>query len=221
MHNLLASLLSSGCRRLKPGGGGVNAAIFNASGPSLETATKERAGSLSPGKALVVPLPSNSPLFAKEGVTHVIHVLGPNMNPQRPNYLNNDYVKGCNVLREAYSSLFESFASILSTPRGQSRVSDGKLLNSQDQKVKREALNEYERNKKSKGSLKEFEPSVSQSGERNDNQDHTDKGRATRAWGSWAQALYHIAMHPEKHRNDVLEILDDVVVLNDLYPKVG
>jgi aprataxin len=208
-------------RRLIPGGGGVNAAIFNASGPSLESATKERSGSLTPGKALVVPLPSNSPLFAKEGVTHVIHVLGPNMNPQRPNYLNNDYVKGCKVLCEAYSSLFEGFATILTTQREQSKETDGNSFNSQDQKVKREALNECERNKKSKSSLKELGPSVSHSGERNDNQDPTDTGRATKAWGSWAQALYHIAIHPERHRNDVLEILDDVVVHNDLYPKVG
>lgn len=144
------------------------------------------------------------------------------MNPQRPNYLNNDYVKGCEVLREAYSSLFEGFATILSTQRGLSKKSDGNSLNSQDQKVKREALLECENNKKSKGSPKELQHSVSQSTERNDNnQDHTDSGRATRAWGSWAQALYHIAIHPERHRNDVLEILDDVVVLNDLYPKVA
>ncbi|KAL2509968.1 transcription factor bHLH [Forsythia ovata] len=41
----------------------------------------------------------------------------------------------------------------------------------------------------------------------------------TKAWGSWAKALYSIAMHPDKHKNVVIEILDDVVVLNDLYPK--
>lgn len=205
--------------RLKPGGGGVNAAIFNAAGPALESATKERAGSLAPGKALVVPLPSNSPLFAKEGVTHVIHVLGPNMNPQRPNYLNNDYVKGCKVLREAYSSLFEGFATILSTQRGQSKERDGNFFNSQDQKIKRESPYECERNKKVKGLPNELGNDVSPSGERTDNQHHADNGRTTKVWGSWAQALYHIAMHPEKHRKDVLEILDDVVVLDDLYPK--
>lgn len=91
----------------------MNAAIFGAAGPSLETATMERAGSLAPGKSVAVPLPSTSPLFCREGVTHVIHVLGPNMNPKRPNFLNNDYIKGGEVLREAYSSLFEGFASIV------------------------------------------------------------------------------------------------------------
>ncbi|KAG5550603.1 hypothetical protein RHGRI_015525 [Rhododendron griersonianum] len=58
--------------RLKPGGGGVNAAIFSAAGPSLETATMERAGSLAPGKAVVVPLPSTSPLFCREGFASTV-----------------------------------------------------------------------------------------------------------------------------------------------------
>ncbi|KAL3531672.1 hypothetical protein ACH5RR_005193 [Cinchona calisaya] len=254
--------------RLKPGGGGVNAAIFSAAGPDLESATKERAGSLAPGKALVVPLPSTSPLSIKEGIAHVIHVLGPNMNPQRPNCLNNDYVKGCKALREAYSSLFEGFASILSTQGWLSKESNEKSLNSQDQleknhsdsdqKVKREALNEYEGSKKSKvflkelrpdfshsmdgkdnienrsnveplnecereinakGSLKELRPSVSHSIGRIDNLSSRDDTGINKAWGPWAQALYQIAMHPERHINDVREILDDVVVLDDLYPK--
>lgn len=43
---------------------------------------------------------------------------------------------------------------------------------------------------------------------------------AQRTWGSWAQALHRTAMHPEKHEDVVIEISDDYVVLNDLYPKV-
>ncbi|XP_019097206.1 PREDICTED: transcription factor bHLH140-like [Camelina sativa] len=81
--------------RLKHGGGGVNAAIFKAAGPDLETATRVLANTLLPGIAVVVPLPSTCPLHNAEGITHVIHVLGPNMNPNRPDNLNNDYTKGC------------------------------------------------------------------------------------------------------------------------------
>lgn len=224
--------------RLKPGGGGVNAAIYNAAGPDLDTATKERAGSLTPGKAVAVPLSTTSPLFNREGVTHVIHVLGPNMNPQRPNCLNNDYIKGCKILGDAYSSLFESFASIIRTQdkvftasnekenSGESELHDHdnqhhvNQFSNFDQKVKREGDHESERNKKSKGSRNELGRDCMDSMGRKDNPTGEKTSRSmSRGWSSWAQALYNIAMHPEKHKNDVLEISDDVVVLNDTYPK--
>ncbi|XP_043725001.1 transcription factor bHLH140 isoform X2 [Telopea speciosissima] len=230
--------------RLKSGGGGVNAAIYSAAGPALEAATKERAGSLCPGKAVVVPLPSTSPLFKEEGVTHVIHVLGPNMNPQRPNCLNNDYDKGCRILGEAYSSLFEGFASILSTQtklwKGGEEGSGSRAselhdnLSERDTTNKREGRYDSDRNKKYKGLQeesgirhaisgskgKEFLSAMTDSmeGKVQPKNENIDSGRR-RIWSSWAQALYHIAMHPEKHKNDVLEISDDIVVLNDLYPK--
>ncbi|KAF9596543.1 hypothetical protein IFM89_012274 [Coptis chinensis] len=227
--------------RLKPGGGGVNAAIFNAAGPSLEAATEKLAGSLAPGSALVVPLPLTSPLYKKEGVTHVIHVLGPNMNPHRPNFLNNDYNKGCNVLRKAYSSLFEGFASAVNkqiTEKGcgedlpqRQPTSD---FSNNNQKIKRGATYDSERNKKCKGLdgepgnqhvFSESNESVCLSGstsakKRNPQLDNDNAGGETpKSWGSWAQGLHHIAIHPEKYSNVVIEMVDDVVVLNDLYPK--
>ncbi|XP_008243317.1 PREDICTED: transcription factor bHLH140 [Prunus mume] len=222
--------------RLKPGGGGVNAAIFSAGGRALEVATKEQAKSLLPGNAVVVPLPSTSPLFCREGVTHVIHVVGPNMNPQRPNCLNNDYIKGCKVLQEAYTSLFEGFSSIV---RSQSKLPKGSIENLQskmtesqdhpdgipkdhftnsDQKNKRKDLHKSERSKRSKGYRDETDD-ASDSNAGKVNLSNKSDGSRTKSWGSWAQALYNIAMQPEKHRDAVLEISDDVVVLNDLYPR--
>ncbi|KAI3892129.1 hypothetical protein MKX03_012371, partial [Papaver bracteatum] len=150
--------------RLKPRGGGVNATIFNAAGPALEIATKEAAGDagcIEPGIALTVPLPPTSQLHKREGVTHVIHVLGPNMNPQRPHCLNSDYDKGCKILREAYSSLFDCFASIRS---------------------KREGVFESDSNKKYKGPKVEIV--VQQKSE--STQRLTGDGTA-KVWGSWAQ----------------------------------
>ncbi|GAQ88162.1 hypothetical protein KFL_004050070 [Klebsormidium nitens] len=100
--------------RLKPGGGGVNASIYSAAGRAFVQATKAQGESLAPGAALPVELPPASPLRSQEGVTHVIHVLGPNMNPQRPNCLNGDYEAGVRLLRQAYRALFETFSSLAS-----------------------------------------------------------------------------------------------------------
>lgn len=254
------------CRRLKPGGGGVNAAIYRAAGDSLEIATKERAETLSPGNSVVVPLPSSSPLHLREGVTHVIHVLGPNMNPQRPNYLKNDYVEGCKILRDAYSSLFENFASIFKCQmRNESKRSSSGISNSQnplkgttgtcfshsDQKIKREGWYDSERNKKCKGfpfnaAAKEKistphgghgyahsethsdvlnwdENSSNLTSSSNPGLEVKEKNCAEvskRTWNAWAQALHVIALNPEKHKDVVMEMSDDFVVLNDLYPKV-
>lgn len=223
---------------MKPGGGGVNAAIFNAAGPELESATKEKVKSLSPGNAAVVPLPSSSPLFTREGVTHVIHVLGPNMNPQRPNYLNNDYSKGCKILQDAYTSLFEGFASIVMNqpgiPVGKSENLERKSLElpvrsdcssrkyfTSDQKSKRGDDHGSEKSKKCKGNHDGLGLAFTNSKDEKVDSEHTRTERSrSKAWGSWTQALHQIAMHPQQQKGDLLEISDDVVVLNDMYPKV-
>ncbi|KAL3830195.1 hypothetical protein ACJIZ3_018997 [Penstemon smallii] len=186
--------------RLKPGGS------------ELDIATKEKADCLSPGNALVVPLPSSSPLFTREGVTHVIHVLGPNMNPQRPDCLKDDYVHGSELLRKAYTSLFEGFSSIVKSGTEVHSTND-------DHKLKREAAYEFDMNKKYKGCEKDPQPGLSDFRDVRKIPDEKVSLETTKTWGSWAQALYNIAMHPENHTNVVLETLDDVVVMNDAYPK--
>lgn len=144
------------------------------------------------------------------------------MNSQRPNHLNNDYVKGCQILREAYSSLFDGFAFIVRTQgkpvkdnfeKELKREAQAEQGSTNGEKAKREAVCEVDMNKKYKSFVKELGPNVGSSGDGN-------TGEQTRkAWGSWAQALYDTAMHPERHKN-IIEKSDDVVVLNDLYPKV-
>ncbi|XP_010676789.2 transcription factor bHLH140 [Beta vulgaris subsp. vulgaris] len=220
--------------RLKPGGGGVNAAIFGAAGPCLEVATKERAKTLSPGKAAVIPVPANSPLFIREGVTHVIHVLGPNLNPQRPNCLKDNYDEGCKILREAYSSLFEGFATILETQAVYTKADIGKFYSEKselrdhrtqrdddasEKKMKRENVHGEERAKKYKGLKFEAGSNTNLGNGKEQQKDSNRNIGASKAWGSWAHALHNIAMNSEKHKGDVLEITTDVVVLNDMYPK--
>ncbi|XP_022765845.1 transcription factor bHLH140-like [Durio zibethinus] len=58
-------------RHPNPGGGGLNAAIFNVAGPPLEAATNNRVVSLLPRNTVVVPLPSTSHFYSWEGVTHL------------------------------------------------------------------------------------------------------------------------------------------------------
>ncbi|KAJ4764212.1 Transcription factor bHLH140 [Rhynchospora pubera] len=199
--------------RLKPGGGGVNAAIFKAAGEALDIATKERAETLNPGSSVAVPLPSTSPLYQREGVTHVIHVLGPNMNPQRPNYLQNDYTKGCKILRDAYSSLFESFASVACLERNKKP----KLAELKD-KTSGESKNKENREEvKSRNQNQTTTTTTTTSGE-SKNKENREEVKS-RNWGSWALALYNTAMDPEKYKDGLLEIADDFIVLNDLYPK--
>ncbi|XP_037430719.1 transcription factor bHLH140-like [Triticum dicoccoides] len=233
--------------RLKPGGGGVNAAIFNAAGEALQHATKECADTLRPGNSVAVPLPSTSPLHQQEGVTHVIHVLGPNMNPMRPDCLKNDYTKGCNVLREAYNSVFENFASIARSYPGKqndetsSRKSASGVISPNDSKTKREGIDDSERTKKCKllpsiltssqhherkgtNTLSYHDNSMGSSDAPNQAREEDNKkngGVTNKTWGSWAQSLYEVAMHPEKYKNadSILEISDEFVVLKDLYPK--
>lgn len=205
----------------------MNAAIFSAAGSDLLViATKEQARSILPGNAVVVPLPTTSPLCSREGVTHVIHVLGPNMNPERPNSLNNDYTKGCQVLLQAYTSLFEGFASIVRTQSKLSKESHQnlglKMSGSPNQGIKRVYIDEPELSKKSKGSQAESRANIFDSRSRNmDSRNEKSIESSTKYWKLWAQSLYHIAMQPVKHKNGVLDISDNIVVLNDLYPKVN
>jgi hypothetical protein len=92
----------------------VYAAIHEAAGPYLESATKSayKGVRATAGKTYPVELPAESPLRIKEGVHYVIHVLGPNMNPQRPDCLYGDYEKGCELLEKAYTSMLNDFARL-------------------------------------------------------------------------------------------------------------
>ncbi|XP_062210916.1 transcription factor bHLH140 [Phragmites australis] len=234
--------------RLKPGGGGVNAAIFDAAGEALQHATKECADTLRPGSSVVVPVPLTSPLHQWEGVTHVIHVLGPNMNPMRPDYLKNDYTEGCKILHEAYNSLFENFASVVQSDmmgnQNNGCIADKSASGAttpSDSKMKREDSHESVRMKKHKllqpiltskqqhkcpgaNAPNYHENSMGSSDAPNQATEADNKKSgvvASKSWGSWAQALYELAMHPEKYKNSdsILEISSEFVVLKDLYPK--
>ncbi|KAB2631905.1 transcription factor bHLH140-like [Pyrus ussuriensis x Pyrus communis] len=109
------------------------------------------------------------------------------------------------------SPLFEGFATIVRTqaksPKGSIENLQAKLPESQERSD--------ERSKRSQA----YQDDTEDSNTGKPNLSNQSGGSRTKSWGSWAQALYNNAMHPEKHKDAVLEISDDVVVLNDLYPK--
>ena len=43
----------------------------------------------------------------------IIHLVGPNMNPDRPLCLDGDYATGCAQLAETYAALFDKFVELL------------------------------------------------------------------------------------------------------------
>ena len=96
-----------------PKTGGINRAIYVAAGwKELQEDSRSRyPEGAEVSKAYDVPLRSESPLYL-EGVRHIIHIVGPNMNPSRPNCLHGDYEKGCVLLAASYFNMFTKFLQL-------------------------------------------------------------------------------------------------------------
>ena len=68
--------------------------------------------------SIQVRLPAEDALRASQGVEFVIHAVGPNMNPLRANCIDvggrhAGSERGCALLEQTFSALFDQFASIL------------------------------------------------------------------------------------------------------------
>lgn len=97
--------------KLSPRGGYTNRLIHDAAGKEeLAALTRERHHPHgTPGSAYPVGLPPSNALRLGEGVSVVIHAVGPNMNPEKPNCLEGDYATGVEQLAATYHALFEAF----------------------------------------------------------------------------------------------------------------
>jgi len=101
--------------KFSEGGSGTNVAIHDACRgtytPTLQTLTRRLYGDLAElSKAFLVPLPEGCPLREYQNVRYVIHVVGPNMNPKKPNYLGEDgLAKGKEELRKCYENVLQCF----------------------------------------------------------------------------------------------------------------
>ena len=109
-------------------GQGANRAIHDAAGPELyRTSRRMHPSRAQVGQVYPVTLSDSNPFFQRERVRHVsvshspseatwvsqigqiLQVCGPNMNPQRANYLKGDYSVGRKLLSQAYQSIFSCF----------------------------------------------------------------------------------------------------------------
>ena len=102
--------------QLSARGSGLNKAVHAAAGgpATLEALTR----AVHPpcgvaGSAYPVSLPAGNPLREGEGVHAILHVVGPNMNADRPQCLHDDYAAGCKQLADTYAALFRAFHALL------------------------------------------------------------------------------------------------------------
>ena len=117
LTNQNCSVIGIGCNKLfKPAGDLTNIHLHKAFGDSEDLYNYTR--SVYPGivaeigKAYPVELPLSNPLREEEKIQYIIHVLGPNMNPNRLDCLINDYERGDELLASAYRALFQCFLNI-------------------------------------------------------------------------------------------------------------
>ena len=98
--------------KLNRRGGGINRLLHAAAGAdqieSLTRAAWRPHGR--PGAAYPVQLPADNPLRTTQGVEWLLHVVGPNMNRDRPLCLDGDYATAEAQLAETYRALFAAFA---------------------------------------------------------------------------------------------------------------
>ncbi|KAJ3113874.1 hypothetical protein HDU96_002827 [Phlyctochytrium bullatum] len=183
--------------RLKPESTSLSRDLHARSGPGLLDELKRAVTKpLKVGSSCAVKVPLSSELRKEEGVEHVIYVVGPNMNPLRPDPIKEED-KALKLLQECYLAMFETFAKVSdidigSLSNGIEAGSSGKKGNAFDMLM---------------GARKK--------------QDIPPVSPAKRNPYSWDNALLKYIEAPEKHSEVVHSYDDRFVVVNDVYPKAA
>jgi len=94
--------------RMKPGGTEINKMVHEAAGPEFSNDTKSQFNTGAVTGAYPVALSANSKLFQEEGVHWVIHVIPPNMNPNKPDLIT-DMEEATKLLEKTYWNMLECF----------------------------------------------------------------------------------------------------------------
>ncbi|ELR19557.1 histidine triad domain containing protein [Acanthamoeba castellanii str. Neff] len=191
-------------------GSGVNLAINKAAGPALDKETKAR----------------------YKGVHHVVHVMAPNMNPQRNNCLHDDYTKGDRLLGQCYSSLLTTFWDLVSgspTTKASAQAED-EIEEDFDEANFAPRPTETKKSAPAvpKSSANAFsmlmtakKPEAEPKGGKAASEGASAPKAPARA-GGWSDALTPYATHPEKVPPNIMHQYDDkTVCIFDKFPKVA
>jgi len=159
------------------------------------------------GVAYPVELHPDSPL-RQEGVHHVIHVLGPNMSPNRPNCLGNNYSLGEQQLAQCYRALFACFLSIAKGESAKPRVAAAVPAQPSPAptpvKLTESALDLLMSSSR-KQSKAAAVPAPA--------------AKAAPAKGGWSAALFRYVDAPESCGDAVVCFDKEIVVVHDKFPK--
>lgn len=162
-------------------------------------------------------LDPKSPLFQTQGVRYIFHILGPNMNPSRPNCLSQKPKIAEEYLELCYTNLFETFYKLY-------KGSDETLYESSDEELIIDDEIQRELDKLESVQPKNaFQLLMSQS-KNNNSQTYQKLSKPkieeenTPSFG-WSGALLDYCLHPEKHQDSIEFFDDDIVVIKDKFPK--
>ncbi|KAJ3052343.1 hypothetical protein HK097_006495 [Rhizophlyctis rosea] len=199
--------------RWKPTATSQCKAVYDRAGPTLAESVKARYGKPAQvGEAYPVEIDKSSPLYEEEGVVEVIHIVGPNLNPNRPHCLESDDAteKALEQLQTSYKAVLGCFAERagLGTPE----ASEGKG------KGKDKSLFDVLMNRTTPPSVEA--PPIKSPAKGHYDYDKFKGGTNKGFSGGWSDALRPYCENPEKFSGkEVVDFDAEVVVVRDKFGK--
>eukprot|EP00128_Syssomonas_multiformis_P000887 Colp12_sorted_trinity150504_noHs@11132 len=195
--------------RLKPVGNTSSKRIYKAAGPAaFDKMVKDaQFNPAETGRAYCIEVPAGLSLRTEHHFTHVVLVVSPNMNPQRPDCLDNDYAKGEELLASAYKNMLEQYYAIVADSEG-----------SQD--TPKAPVPQETAGASPETSAFDVLIKASREGTSAHPTPQKQASTSTRTHGgSWMNALYDYVKHPERYPDAVVKADPDAVIVKDKFPK--
>jgi aprataxin len=160
------------------------------------------------------------PLTQQQGTQYVVHCLGPNMNPRRPDCLDGDYAAGAKVLAQAYDAALAFFAKETglrtADDSAQGDGGNGKRARG-DATAAGDSAGDDKRAKPGGTIASFFKPGSSSSSSAAPSA--APSAPTGRAGGGWANGLRRYLTNPEEFGDAVVTAGPRAVVIRDKFPK--